>query len=358
MKTTIRQRGGVWWLDQMVQGKRFRVSIGAGSRSWAVARAPQVLAEAMAKKERKARGKSAITVGDLREPWVKYCEQRSRVGDRTVYGCFNSWKNVFGEGTRLQALRAELVEDFRSAKLDEAEDELDEDRKERSACSMWNQARSVIQPRALDFYRRKLGLEIPDEVEELLKFRLPRAPAWQYVLPPDELVELTEAEGAKLEGDLRWIYRLAMNAGLRVGEMLHLRGSWVEWVGDVPVIAVVTREDFRPKGIDRRIPVPVGLGRDLEACGDEFVIGPALAWGPREDLFRYDFSQWMRGLGWDKKKYSKAAHELRKLYGSRIWSDPRLGPAVAQHNLGHASMQTTCRYYARLKAPLRALEER
>jgi hypothetical protein len=64
----------------------------------------------------------------------------------------------------------------------------------------------------------------------------------------------------------------------------------------------------------------------------------------------------MRSLGWDRSRWPKAAHELRKLYGSRIFS--QLGQAHAQNYLGHASIETTCRYYAVLEAPMLFLPER
>jgi integrase len=64
----------------------------------------------------------------------------------------------------------------------------------------------------------------------------------------------------------------------------------------------------------------------------------------------------MRGIGWEREQYAKAAHELRKLYGSRVYS--KLGAAAAQEYLGHASMTTTCKYYARLDCPMQLLDVR
>ena len=355
MKITIRQRSRVWWLDQMVQGKRYRAPIGEGSRAWALSKAPALLAELMNAGDRQP--KSDLRVRDLERHWDKFCEQRSGVEDKTRKSNFGALKLVFGPDTFLRDLVPEMVEDWYERKLATAEDEVDEDRKKRSGVSMWNQAKSVLQVRALDFYRRKRGVEVPDAADRVAKFRLPRPPAWSYRLPPRELIARTEAEAAKLEGDLRMIYRLAMFAGLRAKEMLHLRGDWLEVDQGVSVIGVVTRPGFRPKGTERWVPVPESLAVDVRSAGNDFVIGNDLSWTDRDELISRVFADWMRSIGWDRKRYSKAAHELRKLYGCRIYNDPKLGPHVAQKNLGHASLETTCRYYADTDAPLGVLEE-
>lgn len=356
MKITIRERGSVWYLDQMVQGKRYRAPIGEGSRPWALGKAPDLLADLMSGKVEKGK-RSDLRVRDLEEHWNKFCEQRSGVTDKTRTSNFGALKLIFGADTFLHDLAPEMVEDWYEKKVDSAEDEVDEDRKKRTGVSMWNQGKSVLQVRALDFYRRKRGLEIPVKVDAVAGFRLPRAPAWSYRLPPRELIARTEAEAAKLEGDLRMIYRLSLFAGLRAKEMLHLRGDWLEVDQGVSVIAVVTRPGFRPKGTERRVPVPESLAVDVAAAGGELLLGKDLSWEDRDALISRVFAGWMRSIGWDRKRYSKAAHELRKLYGSRIYCDPKLGPHVAQKNLGHASLETTCRYYADMDAPVGVMEE-
>jgi integrase len=257
---------------------------------------------------------------------------------------------------RLCDMTPEMVEAYRLAKLEEAEDECEQDRKERSVYSQWNQAKSVLQSRAMDHYRRKLKLVLPRSLDDLRDFRLPRPPAWRYVLPPAGLIDATERAGALLEGDLRMVYRLAMNAGLRAREMACMTRDWLEenqpgqWV-----IAIVTRPDYRPKGSERRVPIPESLAADILSRRP----GPVLNGKTRTDreaLIRYTFAAWMRSVGWDRTTYPKAAHELRKLYGSRVFS--KLGQAYAQNYLGHASVDTTCRYYAALDAPMLVLPER
>ena len=66
----------------------------------------------------------------------------------------------------------------------------------------------------------------------------------------------------------------------------------------------------------------------------------------REDLVKRRFAKWMRDLGWDVEMFPKAAHELRKLIGSRWYTE--LGAEVAQSWLGHKDISTTCRFYTAL----------
>ncbi len=73
---------------------------------------------------------------------------------------------------------------------------------------------------------------------------------------------------------------------------------------------------------------------------------PGVTKTDRVDLIRYEFADWMRSIGWERETYSKAAHELRKLQGSRWFTE--VSPVAAQAWLGHQSIETTCKYYAKL----------
>lgn len=362
MKATIRKRGAVWYLDSQVEGVRHRAAIGEGSKAWAQARGNELLRGLLADGNGAAGPRSlSVALADLEGPWRQYATGQ-KLTSKHVHSAWRSLVRVVRDGSakvegdlRLSDLNPQTVEAYRERKLAAAEDEVEQDRHERSVCSTWTQARSVLQPRALDFYRRRLQMVLPKSLDEMRGFQLPRAPAWRYSLPPAELIERTEAEGAKLDGDLKWVFRLALNAGLRAGEIVALTPDWVEMHGEQAVIAVVTRADFRPKGTPRRIPIPASLGEDLLALPP----GPVLSGRTkteREDVIRYEFADWMRSVGWDRARYPKAAHELRKLFGSRVFS--RLGSVYAQQYLGHASVETTCRYYAALDAPLLVLPER
>jgi len=111
---------------------------------------------------------------------------------------------------------------------------------------------------------------------------------------------------------------------------------------------VIKRPDFQPKGKDRIVPVSAAVYEHLAALhrpGDDYIVSGGSP-RARENLIKRDFAGWMRELGWDAEQYPKAAHELRKLIGSR-WYTER-GAEVAQNWLGHADITTTCRFYATL----------
>lgn len=363
MKARIRLRNQRWMLDQMVEGVRHREALGRGSKDWAQGKANERLRDLMLAGPVVKECRSALVVDDLQEAWKRYAISQ-RLSDRHRLGAWSAFRRVMCRGAgadggvlRLDSLGPEVVEDYREFKLSDSDDEIDQDRKERSAYSDWRNARSVIQGRAMDYYRRRRELVVPGNLDRLRAFQLPRPPAFQYVLPPRELIEATEREAAALQGGMRMVYRLAMNAGLRASEMVAMTGEWVEDRQGQWVIAVGTRERFRPKGLARWVPVPDALARDCLSFGADPVLGLQTKTA-REDLIRYEFSNWMRSIGWERRLYGKSAHELRKLFGSRIFTDRTLGPAYAQQYLGHASIDTTCRYYATLDAPLRALPER
>lgn len=80
--------------------------------------------------------------------------------------------------------------------------------------------------------------------------------------------------------------------------------------------------------------------------GSSLFIVPGASPRVRENLVKRDFATWMRGIGWDVAQHPKAAHELRKLMGSRWFTE--LGAEVAQAWLGHKDISTTCRFCAAL----------
>ena len=73
---------------------------------------------------------------------------------------------------------------------------------------------------------------------------------------------------------------------------------------------------------------------------------PSEAMTAWRDLVGRHLAQWMRNVGWSSERYDKAAHELRKLFGSDVYTE--LGAEVAKEWLGHASITTTVQFYANL----------
>ncbi len=211
------------------------------------------------------------------------------------------------------------------------------------------------------------GLGLPD----LTEFRAAggvQTPAVQYGMPPDALIDCTIADSRRLateEPALYLAYLLCYELALRSGEAVHARWAWIRTLPDKQQALEVRPEGgWRPKsGLARTIAMGAGLGKALSVAAlraakgqpidPEGYILPGSTETGRKNLIKYGVSGWMRGRGWDPKTYPKAAHELRKLQGSRWFQ--LLGAEVAREWLGHKDIATTCRYYARLRKQPMAL---
>jgi integrase len=371
MATVRKLASGIWQLDCQVGGKRYRKSLGAGSKNWAKAEADRVLFDMV---EGPARRYSTVTFDVLGEMWVKYstcgAAKRGRLRETTVTDNMSALLSV-ARAVGLES--SDLVEKLTPEKVREwhrgavaklgALDEVEEGRKVKSLYSKWNKAKSVVGRWAIQFYEDIGAKGLRPWAVSLREVVLPVGYVESYSVPPGELVERTEIEGNALKAvnmPLWAVYKLAINLGLRSSEMVALRPEWAERSHGKLVIAVIRRSDFRPKGTSRRIPVPESLWAELlefqKAHGGEFILpGTKTA---RDNLIGREFAGWMRSIGWDAERYPKAAHELRKLFGSRVYSDPALGPAYAQEYLGHGSVSTTCRFYAALDRVPVAMPER
>ena len=102
-----------------------------------------------------------------------------------------------------------------------------------------------------------------------------------------------------------------------------------------------------PKGTERTLPVHPLVWQEISEFnrGDSFVLGDQSP-NFRHDLVARRFSEWMRSIGWTADRFTKTNHELRRLMGSRWFT--KVSPQAAQEWLGHASIETTCKFYAAL----------
>lgn len=368
-KATIREaRNGSWMLDTMVAGKRHRVRLGHGSKKWAQAEADRVLVE------RLNGGVVVPPVAKLEtvvDAYKKYAEsgqaKSGSLSQTTVTGCCSSFLLVARVGgglskeSKLKHFTPLVVRNWHSEKfkkrMDGDDDEVEEARVLASLYSQWNQAKSLFGRRALSFYRDRGLTGLDDWANSMREVFLPRGEVPVYQLPPLELRMKTEVLGNKLKMErpnLWLIYKLAINCGLRAGEIAAMKRDWVEDYQNGKVVAVIRRPDFKPKGVPRRVPIDPVMWQEIsKVIGDRIYVLPGSKTA-RNNLIRYDFSKWMNEIGWNE--YSKCAHELRKLYGSRVYSE--LGAETARNNLGHTTLATTCRFYAALDKPMQLVAVR
>ena len=229
-------------------------------------------------------------------------------------------------------------------------------RRRNSILALHRRARSLFADWAMSAYQ-DAGLSLPRCVLEWKKSKPATVPSGKYRVPLDhpQLVESTLEAGTRLTGKLGLAWLLCFEMALRTGEAKSVRLDWFNPQGNGHYrLDVITRPDqqFKVKGSDRQIAVHRDAFEKIKVFMTEVShTGPYVLPGlptQRFDIVARDLATWMRDLGWKQDLFQKCAHELRKLQGSRWFSDPRLGPAVAQEWLGHADVSTTCKFYAAL----------
>jgi integrase len=201
----------------------------------------------------------------------------------------------------------------------------------------------------MDAYR---DLALPKCVDEFRSRPSPRAMAVTYELPAADLRDRTIEAGRGLRAENPRLYIafvLCYDLALRAGEAAAARWDWIRADSTGKYLDIIARVDYRPKGRPRSVPISAEVMEHLSeslALSDGVHLLPGVTHTDREDLVKRELATWMRGLGWEETQYPKAGHELRKLMGSR-WYTER-GAEVAQTWLGHKDISTTCRYYATL----------
>jgi integrase len=253
---------------------------------------------------------------------------------------------------RLGILNGNLVKAYVRKKVEEVGNDFELQKRARvTATSTLTQARSVFAKWTRPYYQAD-DLVLPD-LEEF-KTAGTKERMKKYELPPQALRDKTAAAALKLlekRSPLYLVYELAYECGMRSGEIRSARWDWIEEnrTPDGTVLHemnIKTRPDWKgPKNLTRhRIPISAELLAELEDLRSDRPEDPFILPGgkdtARHDLIRRTFATWMRKLGWDSKTYVKAAHELRKLAGSRWytmagleWAAKWLGdtPAVVAH---------------------------
>ena len=236
----------------------------------------------------------------------------------------------------------------------------DEDRARRSLVSTLLQARSVVTRKLMGEPELK-KLNLPD-FEPFRKANAGKNPTKFLPLPSYELRRKTVRAAARLHRErspLYPVYLMASCLGMRSAEIHNARWSWIEKDRGQSVMALRNRpeEDFRVKGArPGSVPVPpAALARLMEyrRADSPYILAPATP-TERRNLVEREFAAWMVGLGWDALDTTKRSHELRRLYGSKLWT--KYGKEVCHVRMRHSSFSTTERHYLHLNADWRSWE--
>ena len=368
MASHLTKRGTVYYCVARVNGKRVSISTGESTEAGARAVASRVLKAARAQRwealdDVKGRRERPATIGEICDRYRQLAaEQRRRAGkprpetvEQYVWGMTYLIQSVRGcERDAVRELPAtvlcgDTLDRYVSLAVPESGSNAEMDRARRSASSIVRGARQVFSRWAWPGYA---DLELPD----LVAFRSAptvRAPVRPYELPPEALRAALHAgaEALRAAGDPMYaVYCLVYYLGLRAGEAAQCRWSWFREEGGRRYLDVGNDQsgEWKTKsGRRRSVPVAAGVWERLRAArvGSEWVLDAATPTG-RKNLVQRRYSRWMRGLGWDRRRFPKAAHECRKLIGSEWYT--RYGVEVAAEWLGHADLKTTRDYYAAL----------
>jgi integrase len=368
------KRDGTWYVRARVHGVQLVKSLGTTDqrearrlravtlRDWNrmrfIPRAEMVAALA-AQRVAEAPAPKVVTGERLLEVYQAIAEERRlRVGKpsaATVTNNVSAFRRVFGDGdgdvrarlTRdvLQAYAARMM-----AVLTDSEDEVALRRARVSVAGNVAQARSVVAEWTVDEYRRR-GIALPALAEfravdvvtaEMPKYRL-----------TEERVRLrlaTEAAAATLQAarsPLFLVYVLAYFGGLRAGEIEQVRWTWLtrDAAGACWLVIPDAEANWTVKSKGGSVRLSVDVWEALQGYrGESEYVLPGATPTKRDQVLR-NFSAWMRTVGWDRRRYSKTTHELRKLAGARWYT---------QHGLQIAAKwlrdnpQTVFRFYADL----------
>lgn len=373
----ITKRASIWYFKKTVDGRCITETLETTDKQIAIARARGLAAKYVGKNWEEIDGirtkKVVATIGEVLEIFRR--EAARLMKEETINGY--CWalslvvRRVHGEmdvaAASTELLTEELITKFEALTIGEAgDDAVQRERAKRSARSTLISARAVFakwtQRRAYQ------DLHFPPSFKGFKEISLGRVDRKSYRLPPGPLIDKTLSEGHKLketQPELYPIFLLCYYLGLRAGEAAACRWDWFaaprpEW-GQQRMIEILCRPDFVPKRRkERRIPVNEELWTELTGSsgshsgrlgGDYVLRGDSFQ--ARRDRILIEFAHWMRAIGWHHNIYTKAAHELRKLMGSRWYTE--LGAEVAQEWLGHESVATTCSFYAGLRRQPKAL---
>ena len=345
-------RHGVWYLRIESHGRAILRSLKTPNKEVAESRARAMIAmirgEHWKELDRVKSKGGVVSITDITAKFKEAARIRG-LGAHSIVGYLSALRTILEKGgiesenVSSAVLTRELVEKYVAAVVLKPGNE---QRHRRTARSTLRQARAIFSRWAMEQYR---GMTLPD-LSGFLQADSGRATPVSYRLPPKPLIDETLKAGRKLADDKPHLYvafLLCYDLGLRAIEAVACRWDWFREVDGRRYLDIIKRANFSPKGRERSVPVSAEVWEHLGKYGakGEWVM-PGKMLTDRNDIVRRDFADWMRSIGWDPETYPKAAHELRKLIGSR-WYTER-GAEVAQTWLGHKDISTTCRYYATL----------
>jgi integrase len=351
-------RDGRYYLDITIRKKRYlrriqQETLGdARATAAAMIRALRVAPESVAKLREESPSISAL-VNHYRTAAEYRRAENESPSIRSSENCIGALMLVLRQGLNVEnpekqncsVLNEDLIHRYIKARVDSAGTDLIARQRARlSASSTVNQARALFARWAQDYYRKRIHIN----VETFLKCSGAERVTKKYQRPPEELIIATQTAAEALRQDNPPLYScflLTYNMGLRAGECANLQWSWFFQDNGRRFLRLERRSEWKAKGRSHTIAVSQSTWEYLQAHKtDPIYVLPGTGPTVRRDLVGRTFATWIRSIGWDRAKYPKAAHELRKLFGSEVYG--KYGSDWAAEWLGHTDTRTTRTFYA------------
>jgi len=316
----IYKRGAVWYLDYWVDGCR-RQERGSGSKEEAL----RILAARRSDAERGEVGfekKKVVHFSDFADEYLKIKADKRSI--RSIRGYIKHLKAFFGE-LPLSKITPELVDQYKQERL---KDKVGGKRKATRTVkgqSINRELSALKNIFSVALKQRRFRGENPVKAVSFFPEQ-----ARDYVLSMEEVGRLLEAVGEPL----RKIILIALNTGLRKGEILSLRWAQVNLEEKVLMFARTKSAKFLRVPMN---PIVEGVLTGIERQGDYVFPG---RWGKRHLV--------------DCKKDFEAAREKAKLpelhfhdlrhCAATYWDQSGASGRTIQELLGHQDPRTTARY--------------
>ncbi|MEI6033537.1 MAG: hypothetical protein WCS65_04535 [Verrucomicrobiae bacterium] len=211
------------------------------------------------------------------------------------------------------------------------------------------QARSVFSPALLYLYE---GLKLPELAGFRVAVRFDTGEDTGFEPIAHDVISRMETAALSLrDADApTWlVYMLMSRLGMRNVELERATIDWLQPDDDgIWHLAIPETKGGHSRFLALPADLDAGTIRELAGAGEHLVAARTLT--ERRIICQRTINRFVARF---LPSRQKCAYELRKWAGSLVWSTQ--GAEAAQHFLGHRSMSTTERYYARFLRPVRAV---
>jgi len=338
----VKLRGGVYYRNFSIQGRRFRDSLGTGDRTLAEMLAAAEKAQLLHGKVTGAKPEITLAQAIVRH-WNERAQHWRTAYQAKIHNA--TLADRLGRDTLLSALSFGQLSAFaaeRRVRLENASvnRETAHLRSIVNACKEWGYCTPEIS-------WRKLRLDEPDNRQTLL----PQALEAEFI--------------AALREDFRPVARFGLMTGLRRENVLRLKWADIDWIAGTITLRTKSKKPGRKLHV---IELTAGMRAVLgveHGRHSEFVftylcrhVAKDRRPGVRYPLaldggnFRRDWQRAREAVGLPDLRF----HDLRHTFGTRLAKVAPLG--VVQRALAHADINTTMRYASSDQAQVREAMER